>query len=183
MDGAGVGQRRMLWGLLSLACVAGIAGALFLGGKAVARDEAAAASQARTRATLQLAPLLSSQDLAAPVEGDRYDDLLRDVREGVLADSPFTGLTLWDPEARIVFSTDPGTVGQQVVVVHERIRRVMRAGVETAVVGGTFQTWVPLRLKLDGPVVGVARFDQPYAPLWNRANRPWRIAAIGFGVL
>ncbi|HWO71477.1 MAG TPA: hypothetical protein VNP94_12095 [Actinomycetota bacterium] len=174
---------RVLWGLLSLLCVGGIAGALFLGGRAVARDEAAAAALARTRTVLLLAPLLEPADLSGPVSGARYRELLEAVRRDVIADGPFTALTIWNPSATAVFSTDEAAVGRRAPELRARIDRVARQGVERGVEGEDFETWVPVRLKLDGPVAAVAQFEQPYDELWARANRPWRIAAIGFGVL
>ncbi len=184
MDGTDGGRHgRVLWGLLSLLCVGGIAGALFLGGRAVARDEAAAAALARTRTVLVLAPLLEPTDLSAPVAGARYRELLAAVRRDVIADGPFTAVTLWNPSATAVFSTDQAAVGRRAPELRPRIDRVARQGAERGVDGEDFETWVPVRLKLDGPIVAVAQFEQPYAELWARANRPWRIAAIGFGAL
>ncbi|HWO71440.1 MAG TPA: hypothetical protein VNP94_11910, partial [Actinomycetota bacterium] len=184
MDGTDGGRHgRALWGLLSLLCAGGIAGALFLGGRAVARDEAAAAALASTRTVLVLAPLLEPADLAAPVEGARYRQLLEVVRRDVVADGPFTAVTVWNPSATAVFSTDEASLGRRAPEERARIERVMRQGAWRGVEGGDFETWVPIRLKLDGPVVAAAQFEGPYGELWARANRPWRIAAIAIGAL
>lgn len=175
-------NRRVLWGALSLVLIAAMAASYFLGGKARERHEARATSDARSTTELILAPLFKPKDLAEPVGHNRHEELLAAIGERILQASPITAVSVWSPDGTMVLSTVSRSVGNRLSGERDRLRRVMRGGVESVVEGPLFRTYVPLRPEPGSEAEGVVQLDRPYAPMLTAATRPWRLATTGLAL-
>jgi len=177
-----VRNRRVLWGALSLVLIAAMAASYLLGETAEERHEARATSDASSTTELILAPLFKPKDLAEPVGHNRRKELLAAVGKRILQASPITALSVWSPDGTMVFSTAPGSVGDRLSGERDRLRRVMRGGVESVVEGSVFRTYVPLRVEPGSEAQGVVQLDRPYAPMLTAATRPWRLVTNGLAL-
>jgi hypothetical protein len=92
-------------------------------------------------------------------------------------------VTIYSPDATVVFDLERGRLGERAPALRARIERVLGEGRESAVVGDAFHAFVPVRLKPDEAPLAVVDLTQPYQPLWSSASKPWRLAAIGFAAL
>jgi len=126
--------------------------------------------------------LRQSKDLAESVGHNRRKELLAAVGKRILQASPITALSVWSPDGTMVFSTAPGSVGDRLSGERDRLRRVMRGGVESVVEGSVFRTYVPLRVEPGSEAQGVVQLDRPYAPMLTAATRPWRLVTNGLAL-
>ncbi len=168
---------------LAVLLAAGIAFSAVRQRGARAQEEAAAVSHARLVTDTILAPELTPEDMAGPVEGDRYGQLATLVTSRILTTETI-GVTILNPDATVVFSNDAALIGQDLIERQEQLRPVLEGSITTGVVdsatGQAFVTSVPLRLKGEGAPAGIAEISQSYAAILATASRPWRTVEIAF---
>lgn len=176
-------HQRPIWAALTALLLTGMITSLFLAARAKQSAEATATSRAQVAVQEDLAPLLTSSDAAQPVTGERYQTLSALVTRRLLSAGPSDGVTVYSPDATIVFDVERGRVGERTPELRARIERVLGEGRESVVEGDAFHAFVPLRLKPEEDPLAVVDVTQPYEPLWSSASKPWRLAAIGFAAL
>ena len=175
--------QRPIWAAMTALLLTGMITSLFLAARAKQSAEATATSRAQVAVQEELAPLLTSSDAAQPVTGERYQTLSALVTRRLLSTGPSDGVTMYSPDATIVFDVERGRVGEHAPELRARIERVLGQGRESIVQGDAFHAFVPLRLKPEEDPLAVVDVTQPYEPLWSSASKPWRVAAIGFAAL
>lgn len=175
--------QRPIWAAMTALLLTGMITSLFLAARAKQSAEATATSRAQVAVQEDLAPLLTSSDAAQPVTGERYQTLSALVTRRLLSAGPSDGVTMYSPDATIVFDLERGRVGERAPELRARIDRVLGQGRESVVEGDAFHAFVPLRLKPEEDPLAVVDVTQPYEPLWSSASKPWRVAAIGFAAL
>ncbi len=175
--------QRPIWAAMTALLLTGMITSLFLAARAKQSAEATATSRAQVAVQEDLAPLLTSSDAAQPVTGERYQTLSALVTRRLLSAGPSDGVTMYSPDATIVFDLERGRVGERAPELRARIDRVIGQGRESVVEGDAFHAFVPLRLKPEEDPLAVVDVTQPYEPLWSSASKPWRVAAIGFAAL
>jgi hypothetical protein len=176
-------NQRPIWAAMTALLLTGMITSLFLAARAKQSAEATATSRAQVAVQEELAPLLTSSDAAQPVTGERYQTLSALVTRRLLSTGPSDGVTIYSPDATIVFDVERGRVGERAPELRARIERVLGQGRESVVQGDAFHAFVPLRLKPVEDPLAVVDVMQPYEPLWSSASKPWRVAAIGFAAL
>ena len=178
-------SRRMppIWGWLAFALVIALSTSLLLAGEAredaLRRNAAAAEHVAQT----ELARLLQPSDLAAPVHGDRADELGRDIDERIISTTPIDRVRIYSALGRILYAEDTGIVGTHATYLRNLTFEI--ANGETAVSqihSGSLQTLVPIWLSPDGPV-GVAELSQPFGPIASKETARWHLVALACGAL
>ncbi len=150
---------------------------------------------AQVRAELYAATVFRSTlgplDVATPLEGNRRDSLLAEVKAFVLVDPKVARVRLWSPDGTLLFSTDPadnpGETSQDPSIataaggaVQSRLATEPISSVEgDRRATPLFQTFVPLRVRGSANVVGAVEVEQSAAALEKRADDPWWLVQAG----
>lgn len=176
-------RMRPIWGWLAFVLVIALSTSLLLAGEAreaaLRRNAAAAEHVAQT----ELTRLLQPSDLAAPVHGDRADELGGDIDERITSTTPIDRVRIYSALGRILYAEDAGIVGTHATYLRNLTFEI--ANGETAVSqihSGSLQTLVPIWLSPDGPV-GVAELSQPFGPIASKATARWHLVALACGAL
>jgi chromosome segregation ATPase len=168
---------RTLIVAVSALLVVGIVASLFMSVRARHNAESQAVDQARTIADRSLSLVFQPADLSGPVDAARSASLSQEIQSTVVDPSDFDVVTLYDPEATILYSTELGRIGNQLMGETDRIREALKGDAQTEDVGGMFSIMLPLRFRsgVGGPaVVELSRADGTIAG----AAGPWRTNAM-----
>ena len=176
-------RMRPIWGWFAFVLVIALSTSLLLADGA--REEALRrnAAAAEHVAQAELARLLEPSDLAAPVHGDRADELGRDIDDRILSTTPIDRVRMYSALGRILYAEDAGIVGTRATYLRNLMFEI--ANGETAVSqihSGSLQTLVPIWLSPGGPV-GVAELSQPFGPIASKATARWYLVALVCGAL
>jgi hypothetical protein len=189
---------RFLWGGATAAFLVLFLLALRGGSSSLSGEEQAAQERAVGYTDTVLFGALSGDQLAAPVTGQAYRDLVIEVQGGIMTDPTVARVRVWAADGTLVFSTD----GQKSVLV----KTTDTAPIDAAVNGVTtsllttgtvaakstlkgtdtqlYQTFAPLRVPDRSTVVAAAEIDQFHGMIADAAAQPWRtlklLFAIGF---
>src|SRR5439155_160130 len=102
------GFARNLLIALAIVLIGGIAGSFWMGIRAKDAVVTSTVTQVQTIADNSLTLVFKPADLSSPATGDRATALLDQVTASVLDTSPFTHVTLWSQDGRILFSSNTG---------------------------------------------------------------------------
>jgi hypothetical protein len=171
---AGSGDRgRWLRGVWTGLCVLSLvgAGAAFgLGRYELLRLEGEAERAGSRLAVQVFEPVLTPGDLDGPVRGARYTELLKVVREGLLA-GPIEGVRLWSAEGVVLFADDRSLVGgrdPQTAELLSAATSTPRSRVEDE----RFLTLTPIRV--DGSNAPIAaELERSHPQLVTEARERW----------
>jgi hypothetical protein len=175
-------QRRPLWGWLALLLLLALSASLFLATRSKAEAIAAASTEARLAAQTELATLLESRDLLAPVVGARALELGAGIEGQITSVSPIDEIRIYSSLGRILYADDPEIVGTRPSYLRDLTFAIASGESETQIRGGVLQTLVPIWLTPGGTVV-VAEMSQPVGPVVSPATATWYWTAIGCGLL
>lgn len=152
-------ERRSLWATLSLLLALGIGGCVFLAGSE--RSSATEASQEEALlAGEQVRSMITKKDLEGPVTGARHDRLAGDIREAITSRGPVDAVTIWSPQARLLFAADESLVGTRAADLRGLVARVAEGSPQSRVRAGSLQTFLPMWPSPRG-AVAVVEMDQP----------------------
>jgi signal transduction histidine kinase len=160
-----------------------------------AREERAAASRAELVANEAIGPELTASDLSGPVTGARYDEIESAVRTTLLADPGILRVKLWSPTGMVTFSNDQHEVGLQPTF-EDDLKEALGGELQSDVSDLTadenvgerqlgsrlFETYVPFRVGMSGPVVGVIEVYQDYSVIQAEIDRLTRTLSISLAV-
>lgn len=152
-------ERRSLWATLSLLLALGIGGCVFLAGS----ERSSATEAAQEEALLageQVRSMITKKDLAVPVTGARHDRLAGDIREAITSRGPVDAVTIWSPQARLLFAADESLVGTRAADLRGLVARVAEGSPQSRVRAGSLQTFLPMWPSPRG-AVAVVEMDQP----------------------
>ncbi|MGH2596289.1 MAG: sensor histidine kinase [Actinomycetota bacterium] len=163
-----------------------------------AREERAAASRAELVANEAIGPALTTSDLSGPIIGTRYDAIEQQVRTVLLADPGILRIKIWGTDGSVLFSNDRAEVGMHPAL-EDDLRNALSGELESDVSDLTapenvgerklgsrlFETYVPFRFGMGGPVVGVVEVYQDYSVIQAEIDRLTRTLSISlaFGLL
>jgi signal transduction histidine kinase len=159
------------------------------------REERAAASRAELVANEAIGPVLTAADLAGPVTGVRYTEIDSAVRTTLLADPGILRVKLWGADGMVLFSNNRDEVGTRPAT-EDDLREALRGELQSDVSDLTaaenvgerslgsrlFETYVPFRIGMSGPVVGVIEVYQDYSVIQAEIDRLTRTLSISLGV-
>jgi hypothetical protein len=187
---------RFLWGGATAVFLVLFLLALRGGISAVSDEERAAQERAVNYTDTVLFGALTGDQLAAPITGQPYRDLVIAVQGGIMTDPAVARVRVWAADGTLVFSTD----GQKSVVVKTADTAPIDAAVKgkttSAITTGTvaakatlkgtdtqlYQTFAPLRVPDRTTVVAAAEIDQFHGVIADAAAQPWRTLQIAFGI-
>lgn len=177
---------RVLWGVLTLALIAGLVGTVFASRAALRDAESAAQDRAVSFADTVLSDSVTAEQMNVRIDEADYRSLMLDVQSRILTDDRIARVRIWNPDDELRFSSDQ----------RDRIGAALKgdALIEAAAAGDTasasraasvpkgglagshedlYETFVPLRPSI-GDVIGVVEIDQRAATISAEANRVWR---------
>ena len=160
-----------------------------------AREERAATRRAELVANEALGPILTEADLAAPVTGERYEEIDARVRAIVRADPGILRIKLWGTDGTVLFSNDRDEVGGRPEL-EEDLEEALDGELASEISDLTadenvgerplgsrlFETYVPFRVGMGGPVRGVIEVYQDYSVIQSEIDRLTRTLSISLGI-
>ncbi len=162
---------------LAIVLVGGIAGSFWMGIRAKDAVVTSTVTQVQTIADNSLTLVFKPADLSSPATGDRATALRDQVTASVLDTSPFTSVTLWSQDGRILFSSDTGRIGTSLPGMRDRIKTAIKGTAQTQDIDGSFSVMAPFHLPSgvgDPAAIELIRPDDPIAS----APGPWRTNAL-----
>jgi hypothetical protein len=176
-------RMRPIWGWSAFVLAVAVSTSLLLAGEAredaMRRNAAAAEHVAQT----ELALLLEPSDLAAPVHGDRADELGRDIDARIISTTPIDRVRIYSALGRILYAEDVGFVGTRATYLRNLLFEIANGEAAVSQIhSGSLQTLVPIWLSPSGPVV-VAELSQPFGPIASKATAQWYLVALACGAL
>ncbi len=175
------GERRTLWGALIPVIAIAIGACLFAAATSRTALTARAETDATSAAQSRLAPLLTPRDLAAPITGDRAEELAGLIEAEVVSDGPVASVRLYSTSGRILYDVDPSLVNLKPTYLRDLLKEITSDGPRSEVRSGMLQTYVPLRSAAGG-TGAVAELSQPFGPIAAEARMPWYLVALGLGI-
>jgi len=161
---------------LSILLLTGVAGSLVMGARARGTALEDTVTQAKAIADGSLSLVFRPDDVddvSADVRADQLSDQIRNV---VIDPSDFDTVTLWSPNAEILFGTEEGRIGNRLDGERERIKAALRGNPQTEVDGGIVSVMLPLRFESgvgEPAAVELTTSADPVAA----AVAPWRTMA------
>jgi hypothetical protein len=133
--------------------------------------EKAATRDARKLAVEVLQPLLTPADVAAPIEGERYDTLQRAVTQRMLG-GPIDGVRVLASDGTILFADDEDLVGEREPELRPDIHAAIAGTAESVVVGERFRTITTLKIG-EPPAVVAVELGRSHTAIVEEAQDPW----------
>jgi signal transduction histidine kinase len=159
------------------------------------REESAAAARAKLVANEAVGPMLTADDLSAPLTGARYDEFLAAVEPVMSSQPSVVRLKLWGTDGTVLFSTDPEQVGQRPGIegpleealggkVENEISDLTanENGSERLLADKLFETYVPFRFAESQPVAGVIEVYQDYSTIQAEIDRLTKTLSISLAL-
>jgi two-component system, NarL family, sensor kinase len=176
--------------------LAGLGVAVFMIRTVTDRAEAVATFHARFITDAVLAPALHDDDLSRPLTGEALDVLDALIRQRVLTDHRDVRVKIWNARGTIIYSDYRPIIGRSFPSERPQIEEVFAGHVSSGVsdlsssenvgerktASKLFQTYVPLRLEPDGPVVAVAELYQDYSVIQGDVDALVRTLSVILGV-
>ena len=160
-----------------------------------AREERAAASRAELVANEAIGPALTASDLSGPITGTRYDAIEQRVRTVLLADPGVLRIKIWGTDGSVLFSNDPAEVGLHLTPGVDLLKAIageLESDIsdltaaenvgERKLGSRLFETYVPFRFGMGGPVVGVIEVYQDYSLIQAEIDRLTRTLSISLAL-
>lgn len=165
---------------LAMLLFAGVAGSLVMGERARSAALEDTVTQAKAIADGSLTLVFRPDDVDTIATGTRVDALSEQIRAVVVDPSDFDTVTLWSPDAEILYGTEEGRIGNRLDGEQTRIKSALRGNPQTRVSGGVVSVMVPLHFEsgVGGPaVVELTTSDQRV----EAAGAPWHTMALFSG--
>ncbi|MEX1265135.1 MAG: hypothetical protein WEE66_14580 [Actinomycetota bacterium] len=166
---------------LTILLLTGVLGSLVMGARSRSAALEDTVTQARAIADGSLSLVFRPEDLDAVASAERADALTDQIGMVVIDPSNFETVTLWSPNAEILYATEEGRIGNRLDGERDRIRAAVRGNPQTWVADGIVSVMLPLHFEsgVGGPAsVELTTSDEPVAA----AGGPWRAMALFSGV-
>jgi hypothetical protein len=162
---------RALWVTLAVIFALG-AGAAYAATLYVQSElEADATRDARKLTMDVLAPVLTPRDVADPVRGARYDELLAYVQERILA-GPMIGVRLWSGDGTILFSNVESVVGDRDAGMRGDLHDAIAGTSTSTTEGDRFRTLTSLRIGKP-PSIVTAELVRSHTAIVEESRERW----------
>jgi signal transduction histidine kinase len=156
------------------------------------REERAAASRAELLATEVIAPALTSELVASPMTGARYDHVEAIVNQVKQADPGVKRVKVWGDDGTVLFSDDPTQVGQHPET-EDDLEEALEGHVESdisdltkpenaserALASKLFETYVPVQA---GGTTAVVEVYQDYETIQAEIDRLTTTLTVSLGI-
>jgi hypothetical protein len=162
---------RAWWATLAAICLLGAGVAYGVTRYQQGELERDATREARKVAVESLQPLLDAADVAGPIRGGRYEELVASVREEVMA-GPIVGVRLWAPDGTILFAETPDLVGRRDAAMRDEIQSAVAGTPQGFVDGVRYRVLVPLRVGDPAEVVA-AELDRSHTAIVAESEEQW----------
>jgi len=174
---------RILLGILGGLLIIGIIGSLLMGVRAKRTAEDMVVTQARAISDSSLSLLFQPSDLTGVVSDARATELTTQIKSVVLDPSDFDQVTIYSPEGTVLYSTDPGRIGNELPGEKDQIKEALKNTPQVSTYQGTVSIMLPFEFRsgVGAPAaVELTRSDAPIAS----ADNPWNTNAMFlFGML
>jgi hypothetical protein len=174
---------RILLGILGGLLIIGIIGSLLMGVRAKRTAEDMVVTQARAISDSSLSLLFQPSDLTGVVSDARATELTSQIKSVVLDPSDFDQVTIYSPEGTVLYSTDPGRIGNELPGEKDQIKEALKNTPQVSTYQGTVSIMLPFEFRsgVGAPAaVELTRSDAPIAS----ADNPWNTNAMFlFGML
>ena len=174
---------RILLGILGGLLIIGIIGSLLMGVRAKRNAEDMVVTQARAIADSSLSLLFEPSDLTGVVSDARATELTSQIKSVVIDPSDFDLVTIYSPEGTVLYSTDPGRIGNELPGEKDQIKEALKDTPQVSMYQGTVSIMLPFEFRsgVGAPAaVELTRSDAPIAA----ADNPWNTNAMFlFGML
>jgi hypothetical protein len=164
-------ELRALWATLAVICLIG-AGAAY-GATRYVQDglEADARRDAQKLTTEVLRPVLTPRDVADPIRGARYDELLAYVQQRVLA-GPIVGVRLWRSDGTILFANVESLVGDRDAGMRGDLHSAIAGTSLSTVEGDRFHALTSMRIG-NPPTIVTAELIRSHAAIVEESRQRW----------
>ena len=166
---------------LAALLLTGVVGSFVMGvlARNAALEDTVTQSEAIAAGSLGL--VFRPDDVGTVSTGVRADQLSDQLDAVVVDPSDFDTVTLWSPEAQILYATEEGRIGNRLEGERERIRAALRGTPQTSISGDVLSVMLPLRFEsgVGGPVAVELTTS---ASKVAAAGAPWRAMALFTGV-
>lgn len=177
----GTGIARIATIGLAVLLLTGVAGSLVMGARARSAALEDIVTQAKTIADGSLSLVFRPDDADAVAASSRVDVLSDQIRSVVIDPSNYDTVTLWSPNADILYATEEGRIGNRLDGERERIRSTLRGNPQTRTVGSIVSVMVPLRFESGVGQPVAVELTTPSEPV-EAAGAPWRTMALFSGL-
>lgn len=163
---------RALWATLAVICLLGAGVAYGVTRYRLMELEQQAGRDARKLAVDVIQPALTSDDVSAPIRGERLSEV-RSAIEAKVLEGPVTAVRIWSADGTIVYSDDPKVIGEQDAAIRGEIH-APNAGttVHGFTTGDRFHSLVVMHVgKAETPTA--AELVRSHAALVAEARDPW----------
>jgi len=181
MKSYGKNARTVLFVLAGLLAL-GVVGSLWMGHRATAKAQGLAIEQASTIADRTLTLVFQPSDLSRPVDDARALQLSQQITSTVIDPSDFADVTLYSPEGQILYSTQAGRIGNELVGEKDRIKEALKGTAQTSSQDGVFSVLLPFHFPSGVGSVAAVELQRPDGPIAS-ASGPWRTNALFLFVL
>ena len=157
-------------------------------------EENTAKARSQLVAGAVIAPVLMAHPPKGPLTGAHLEAMNKIVKQMIENDGAIKRVKIWDTSGTVVYSNDPQEIGQQSVEddLHEAIEgqtesdisdltKAENAG-ERPLANKLFETYVPVRTAVDGPVIAVVEVYRDYSVIQAEIDQFARTLAISLGV-
>ena len=161
---------------LSILLLTGVAGSLVMAARARGTALEDTVTQAKAIADGSLSLVFRPDDvddMSADVRADQLSDQIRNV---VIDPSDFDTVTLWSPNAEILYGTEEGRIGNRLDGERERIKAALRGNPQTEVEGGIVSVMLPLRFESGVGEPAAVELTTSADPV-TAAVAPWKTMA------
>ena len=117
---------RILLGILGGLLIIGIIGSLLMGVRAKRTAEDMVVTQARAISDSSLSLLFQPSDLTGVVSDARATELTSQIKSVVIDPSDFDLVTIYSPEGTVLYSTDPGRIGNELPGEKDQIKEALK---------------------------------------------------------
>lgn len=194
---SGSSTARIVLGVLTLLLLIGFLLSMFLLGRSVEDAEAEAQTRAVNWTNGVLVGALTDAQVAEPLVGAEYREVLVAVQNGIGSDPRAARVRIWSPSGLLVFSDDQEEqVGEVVATDVPEIRTALDGQAVSvtseatvpaeAGLAGTdeqlFQTYVPFRPDAELGISGVVQIDQRYDQIVGGWSETWTAIRLGLGI-
>ena len=138
------------------------------------------ARRSAERAAEAVASRLATEDVDGSMAATRAETILSFLERRLL--EPSESVTIWNPDAVVVFAEDKTLIGTQDRRLRTRISRVLSNGTQTDVTDGSLHTFVPVPVGEGEGTLVMAEVIRPDDEV-SSAGRPWIYASVACGLL
>lgn len=189
--------RLFFWAVLTVVCLVAVLVARQQQAQGLQRKADAAQERAVRFTENVLADRLDARRVTRPIGRSGYDELLAELKHGLLIDQRVVRVRVWSAVGLLVFTTDHRSEIGVTTSNDVNLRSALRGDLVSAAVSESFapddsttpvptallSTFIPLRSPDRSEVFGVVQIDNDYGMMLDAASHPWGQMQVAFAVV